>query len=229
VQRTQPIEHPQSQQRRGLGELPPPTPRTVEASRRVLAFLEATAQSAESVRVPNTPRGAVLIPPTVNASKRGSFAVNVTEVETGNEQKPRFIVSFSGGKHAVEARLGTLPPLSGLGDEFEFGPAEAENYATNRQRVADFPGGEQCAEPKSFSKAYGHTVKGTATVWFGKNKMEEHELPGLLDADPSRRGADVGSHGMYMLPCPSCEVNSGGMMDGTVYSLRPSGSGDNTP
>jgi hypothetical protein len=47
--------------------------------------------------------------------------------------------------------------------------------------------------------------------------MEQHELPGLLDADPSRRGADVGSNGMYMLPCPSCEVNSGGMMSGTVY------------
>jgi hypothetical protein len=224
VQRTQPIEHPQSQQHfnigdRGLGELPPPTRTTVEASRRVLAFLEATAQSAESARVPNQAReSGVLIPPTVGASnKKGSFAVNVTEVQTGNGQRG-FVVSFSGDPQAVQARLGKLQQLSQeLGGEFEFGPAQAGNYATNRQEVADFQGGEQCAEPKSFSQVDGRPVEGTATVWFGRKNMEQHELPGLLDADPSRRGADVGSNGMYMLPCPSCEVNSGGMMSGTVY------------
>jgi len=225
VQRTQPIEHPQSQQRlnignRGLGELPPPTRRTVEASRRVLAFLEATAQSAESARVQNTPReSGVLIPPKVGASRGNSFAVNVTEVQTGNGQRG-FVVSLSGDPQAVQARLNRLQQLSQeLGGEFEFGPAQAGNYATNprRQRVGNFPGGEQCAEPRSFYQADGRPVEGTATVWFGRKNMEHHELPGLLDADPSRRGADIGSHGMYMLPCPSCEVNSGGMMSGTVY------------
>jgi hypothetical protein len=29
----------------------------------------------------------------------------------------------------------------------------------------------------------GRPVEGTATVWFGRKNMEQHELPGLLDAE----------------------------------------------
>ncbi len=224
VQREQPIYHQGSERDRGLGSFPPPTPKTVEASRQIMAFLEQAALNAEEVRLPNEP--IIMVPPTKTgtANEKRSFAVNVTQVEEGNGQT-KFIVSLSGSLQTVSRRLEILRRLpQQLSSDFELGSAYVENY--NPQIPVNFPGGRDCAEPKSFFQRENRQVKGVITFWFGRRNMGFHEIPDLLNADPSRRHADVGSHGMYMLPCPSCELNSAAMLSGKAYQIPTSDTGE---
>jgi hypothetical protein len=199
VKRNQPInfDHPRSPDHRGLGEFPVPTRKNVETSRKVLSYLENAL-------------GPI--------SRRKSFAVNVTEIK-GSNGESGFIVSLSGNQNNVANRLQNLQNMGQeLGVEVELGPPQAGNYAIRRTAPPGFIGGDDCAEPKSFFQKGDRPAEGTVTIWFGKKDAGHHELPGLLDADPSRRGQEnIGSHGMYMLPCRSCELNSGGMMSGNVY------------
>ncbi|HBR77147.1 MAG TPA: hypothetical protein DEG17_04445 [Cyanobacteria bacterium UBA11149] len=75
-------------------------------------------------------------------------------------------------------------------------------------------------------KAQAYTQGNNIHFAPGKYNPDSHEIPDLLNADPSRRHADVGSHGMYMLPCPSCELNSAAMLSGKAYQIPTSDTGE---